>query len=606
MNCRKSILASLLVALTISIAACGGSGGNSPNPPAAISVSFAGQPPSSLVIGTTLSLTAIVGNDASNAGVTWTATCGGTQCGSFNPAATANSAATTYTAPATVPTGNSVTLVATSVTDHTKTASATVTITAAATAVLPDGTYVFSLAGEDITQSGSPYFVAGAFTVLNKTITGGEQDFVDLGTGSTDNILAAGSSLSTTSNGNIEIVLATDDISVGVNGVETLRGTSVSSSRALITEFDGFASASGTLDLQTGTAAPSGGYAFNLSGLDGSSSPNTLVVGGILNITGTSLTVGSSIFDFNDSGTIGLAQSFASGTVSVPDAFGRISISLTPTSNNFPQFGLSGYIVGPNKIQLVEDLLDTLNGVLGGTALGQGANTGNFTQSGVAGSTYVFTASGVDGAGLAHIGGSLTLNANGSVTGTIALNDLNTFGSQAITAGNWTVGSGGRVVITNLAPSLVQGVPFAFQLYLDGNGNALQLGVDTSEATAGLSYLQSATTVNAASYAIGAQGFANATGAPFWAANGPVTIDGSGNLTGSTDYNIFGAAPLPAVALTGTSNAGLAQFNIAGLNALSFTTANQFLYFPIDSSRVLAIQTDGNQLGLIVLEKVGP
>ncbi|HEY6770803.1 MAG TPA: hypothetical protein VI386_39190, partial [Candidatus Sulfotelmatobacter sp.] len=48
----------------------------------------------------------------------------------------------------------------------------------------------------------------------------------------------------------------------------------------------------------------------------------------------------------------------------------------------------------------------------------------------------------------------------------------------------------------------------ALQIYLDGNGNALELGVDNSEATAGPSYLQTATSSDfEGSYALAGQGF---------------------------------------------------------------------------------------------------
>ncbi len=560
MNLHKSIPACIIVAFTLAFAACGG--GSSSTPPASISVSFAAQPPTTLVVATTLSLTAVVNNDSAGAGVNWKVTCGTTLCGSFVPASTANDAATVYTAPAAIPTGNTVTIVATSITDSTKSASATITITTSATSVLADGTYVFRLSGEDITGGGSSYFVAGAFTVLNKSIASGEQDFVDQGAGITDGILASGSSLSATSNGNIQIVLNTDDTNVGVNGVETLRATMVSPSHLLISQFDGFASATGTLDLQTGSAAPAGGYAFNLSGLDGANNP--LFIGGILNFSGTSVAVVNSVFDFNDNGSIGQAQLFASGSVSAPDSFGRVTISLTPSSALVvPQFGLSGYVVGPNRIHLVENLQDSLNGVLGGTALGQGSNTGNFTQGGVAGQTYVFAAQAVDATGLANLAGGFTLNANGTVSGDLAVNDLNTIQGVAITGGNWTIGPGGRVTLSNVTPQIL-GAPLAFQLYLDGNGNALELGVDASEGSAGSSFLQTTGAINPGNYAIGAQGFTNVAGTPFWAANGPVTINSGGNFDGSTDYNVLGFTPLQDVALTGTTNTSQGPIHARG------------------------------------------
>lgn len=96
-----------------------------------ISVGFAPAPPANLVTGATAQLKAVVNNDAANAGVNWTTICGSSDCGSFNPSKTASGVTTSYTAPASVPDGGTVQVVATSVTDPTKAASATISITAA-------------------------------------------------------------------------------------------------------------------------------------------------------------------------------------------------------------------------------------------------------------------------------------------------------------------------------------------------------------------------------------------------------------------------------------------------------------------------------------------
>ena len=141
-----------------------------------ISVAFNPAPPTSLPAGTTTPLTAVVSNDSKNAGVTWTVTCGSSgACGSFIPTSTASGTATTYTAPAAIPTGNTVMVTATSVTDTTKSQSATITI-GAPPAILANGTYVYHFSGWDST---GPSFFAGAFTVAGGVITGGEQDFSD-------------------------------------------------------------------------------------------------------------------------------------------------------------------------------------------------------------------------------------------------------------------------------------------------------------------------------------------------------------------------------------------------------------------------------------------
>ncbi len=100
--------------------------------------------------------------------------------------------------------------------------------------------------------------------------------------GHTDQINASGSTLSA-AGGNIQVVLATSNPNIGVSGTEVFRGNKVNNSRVLISEFDTSAAISGSIDLQTGTATPTGGYAFGLNGQDTAGNP--LVIGGILNFS---------------------------------------------------------------------------------------------------------------------------------------------------------------------------------------------------------------------------------------------------------------------------------------------------------------------------------
>jgi len=578
-----------------------------------IAVTFSPAAPASLVAGTTASLTAAVANDSANAGVKWTVTCGSAACGSISPTSTASGAATTYTAPAIPPSPATVTITATSVTDTTKTATATIALTLG---VPGNGTYVYHLSGKNST---GPYFIAGAFTVLNGAITGGEQDYSDHSNAYPNTLVVSGSSLSVVGT-NIQIALNTGNTAIGVNGIETFHGAPVSTSRTLISEFDTFGAGTGSVDLQTSPiAAPSGGYAFNLFGEDGSANMYSLAIGGVLDVvpvpnssTGSISNTGS-VFDFNDGGSVGQSNFFSSGSVTAPDSFGRVVFTLTPSSSNVPQFILNGYILGTNQIQLVE-ALDPLNADLGGVALGQGSKTGNFTAPGVAGQTYVFTAPGADTNGDLHIGGGLVLNSNLSVSGVLALNDIVNAGSQTITAGNYTVDPTGRVTITGVLPSLVTGTPFAFQLYLDGNGNALTLGVDTSELNAGMAYQQTAPSAPfAGTYAASAQGIGvlSSTSFPSWSAAGPATV-ASNSLAGYTDYTLFGAtAPTSNLSLSGTETSANGTLTVIGLNAAALNTGaaqptNLYTYFPIDTTRVIALETDGVQLGLLQLEGVTP
>jgi hypothetical protein len=434
-----------------------------------------------------------------------------------------------------------------------------------------------------------------------------------------DQIVAAQSSLSIV-NGNIQIVLNTNDTAIGVNGIETFRGTVVSNARVLIEEYDTFATATGSIDAQTSTAAPAGGYAFNLGGYDGSGSAVWLAVGGILNISGSSINLTNSVLDYNDGGSIAQKQSFISGTVGAPDAFGRVVFTLTPSGSGLSSFAVAGYTVSTGQIQLVETT-DTLSGDLGGTALGQGSNTGTFNQASVAGKSYAFGANGQDnttaGTQLVQLAGGLGLNADGTVGGAIALNDLNfNFGSN-ITSGNYTVDPTGRVTVTATVTSgsLSNNPTFTFQLYLDGNGNALELGVDGLQATSGLSFVQQASSSDfEGNYAANVYGYSGINNQPAWSATGPVTV-ASDAFTGYTDYSLQNAtnsasAVTAGIPLTGSENSSTGLLSLVGLYGGDIPNPPQtnsgFGYYPIDGERVIAIEIDAQQMGLMMLEGVQP
>jgi len=107
--------------------ACGGN--NQPAP--AISVSLTPSAQTTIDQGQSLNFTATVANDTSGSGVTWSmsgTSCSGTACGTFSNK-TATSA--TYNAPTTVSANMTVTVMATSVTDTTKSVTSPVIVTPA-------------------------------------------------------------------------------------------------------------------------------------------------------------------------------------------------------------------------------------------------------------------------------------------------------------------------------------------------------------------------------------------------------------------------------------------------------------------------------------------
>jgi hypothetical protein len=584
-----------LLAVTMAVTglvACGGGGGGGLSPTTPISVAFSSPLPGTLSITDTASLTAIVSNDPSLGGVAWSVSCAAADCGSFNPTSTSSNSPTIYTPPASLPSPASVTITATSVTDHTKSASSAITLTTAAGPLLSDGTYVFHASGIDVNGA---YFLSGAFKVAKGVIVSGEQDFSDPNRGSSDPIVPSGSSL-TAAGGNIQIILATNNSAVGIKGVETFRGTVVSAARVLLSQFDNFATATGSLDLQTSTSAPTGGYAFAVQGTD-TQNGNPLVMGGILSFTGSVLSAARSVFDMNDGGAVLRKQSFESGTVSAPDAFGRVTIDLVPNSASaVPEVKFSAYIVGPARLQLVESQSDALNANLGGTALGQGANAGQFTFANVAGSSYAHGTVGADSNGPLTLAGGFALNADGTVGGKMAFADSNVHQGNDI-SGTYTVDPTGRVTLNQIALATT-GVTLDFQLYLDGDGNGLVIGVDSLQVTEGLAYAQVSSQSLAGAYALSAQGV---TSAGTWSAVGPVSV-ASGTFSGTTDFNSDGS-PQPATPLSGSQNVGNGTLQLIGLSG-DTTTQSGWGYYPIDSSRTLAIEVDGQQLGLLLLEAV--
>jgi hypothetical protein len=546
-----------------------------------------------------------------------------------------NATSSTFTANATAGAFYSVTAAVAGVTS---TAAFTLTnTTTASMGPLGVGSYVFSLSGED---GNGPYYVAGAFTVgALGAITGGEQDFVDYNNADLfDQINPTGSMVTTTADGNLQITLVTcnaadctgTDTLVGNVGTETLNGTVLplsATGKTFINEFDPSASGSGEINAQTSAAATplANGYAFVIGGEDSGGGP--LAIGGVINVDSSGGISGTgSILDVSDAGTPSAGQTLGASTVTVtPDAFGKVTFTLEPTGPTVTsEIILQGYIVDASHIRLVEgnnDAFDTFGGTTGGVALSQGANTGTFSSTSVSGNTYVIGLTGLDITGALQVVGQLTAGAT-TVTGFVDFNDLTLaepVSPDPVTSGTYTVASTGDVTIpavTDTASTL----PLNIQLYLDGNGNALAITLDTDEdVLGGRGYLQTgAGSFTAASfsgpYALGAGG-ADVTSEFEFDAVGSFSADGVGTFAGFVDINWFGppatATDQPVAGTfvtTGTaaSNGIFSGGTITGLDVISCPTfggsgctADTFNYYLIDATGDnIAIETDLNQLTL--------
>jgi hypothetical protein len=264
-----------------------------------------------------------------------------------------------------------VTVTATSVTDNTKSASANVNVIAANPIF---GTFSFYMNGEEQINTGPNYYaLAGTVNIdMNGVVTGGEQDYNDsVGITSPEpsgDTITGGSLSLNLANGQGTLTLVTNNGLVGVGGTETFAIQFVNFGHALITQFDGTATSSGSMDSQTLPSTVSGNYSFTLSGVDPGQNP--VAAGGVFSVSGTSITTGT--VDINDNGTLTFGQGFT-GTVNPADPSGRGTIDITIAGNLLPAT-LVYYIIGPEAIRIMD--VDTTDSAIG-SAFGQGAGAFN-------------------------------------------------------------------------------------------------------------------------------------------------------------------------------------------------------------------------------------
>jgi hypothetical protein len=343
-----------------------------------------GVPNNTIAKNGTALVVATVSHDAANAGVDWKVTCGspGT-CGSFGPSHTGSGAVTTFTAPAAVPTGNTVTFTATATSDTTITASETVTVTNTASAdSLLTGQWIMLLTGKD--QNGGPYVLGGAIGGSGTgSVTSGTLDVEDLGSGAFHNggtvgVLPAPASTYTIGpdgRGQIHLTLGIGGLNAGFGvinpdgtGTIVLSVVFITPKHALITETDSFGSGTGTLDLQSaidlaafqsGQSGLSGSYTLNLAGAEvaGSNPPYFLTGAVSFNSSGKSYRETSYIVDQADHGVIHSSPqtsfSVSYGSQSIP-ASGKISLSNTNLGVPPTQFGLNLWVIDANHFVVTD------------------------------------------------------------------------------------------------------------------------------------------------------------------------------------------------------------------------------------------------------------
>jgi hypothetical protein len=468
--------------------------------------------------------------------------------------------------------------------------------------------YSFNLNGLEVvnrTHAQPNYYALAGSVALDSSgnVVAGEQDYND-GIGLTsqqpsgDSI--TGGSLVVDSTGQGTLTLTTNNSALGSSGTETLGVQFVNANHALVVQFDGSATSSGSIDLQTLPSSINGGYAFTLSGVDVSYNP--VVYGGIFSANSGAIT---GTVDVNDDGTIGLGD-VISGALANADNFGRGQ--LTGINVNGASLTFNYYIVGPEAMRIID--VDTNHTALG-LAFGQGTNATAASNASLANSVFGLQTNSW-GFPLSATAGMLTPNpGSGTFTGVgDAIEEATMIGASPI-SGTYSLASNGRGSLTinggllNIASLGLYAVDPTLNV-LDVNnpmGGGGALIVDLDPALLGASGVLIPQTDTASSsftgkYAFGAQEF-NGTSAVGWEfdllGQGTVSSFAFGGTGIVNDaFGFFSATPTTYTGATfgGTASADAAnpgRYTVTPLNITAITGS------PVPFS-VAVYQANGSQL----------
>jgi hypothetical protein len=486
--------------------------------------------------------------------------------------------------------------------------------------------FTFYVSGlEANSDAGDTYFITGVFTLntTNGMVTGGEQDYNDGDTITSpqpggDQI--TGGSLTVNANtGAAKLILITNNASVGQAGQETFAVQLVNANHGLIIQYDGSATSSGSMDLQTSLAAPAGAFAFSASGVD--TSFNEIASGGIFTLTangdGTSALSGT--IDVNDAGSRVTGTAFTA-TLNAPDSFGRGTV----TKNTAIGLGLAlnYYVVGPEVIRFID--VDAGRGDSGvGSAYGQGSGT--FGNGSLVGSSVFTVGSNSAGSILYAAAGSFsTSNTSSNPADFVGVGDVDEDGivqgglTGSPISGTYSISSSGygSLSITNENDAANEGLGDVSLLgvYMvdphlnindpnntaSGTGGALVVDLAGDGATVGTGTLVPQTDTSTASfagnYAFGAQAFFS-EGEFDFVGQGPVTAGAlSGTGAVSDPFDAFdGGSTDGGVSFTGTAmpdGVNLGRYIMPSPTPMAITIVGGE---PVDFT-VVVYQASGEQL----------
>jgi len=619
--------------------------------PPVVTIALVVTPPASIPAGSATNLAAYVTdgtgtNAAGQMGVDWSVSCGGSACGSLIPQHTANDngrssqqVTTSYTAPSTVPPGGTVTITASATASPTTQVSVTITITPVTlnNSVL-QGQYAFYLSG--VNTVGLSALAGSLIADGNGNITAAEESLP--GQSATLTGITGSYYIGSDGRGLMTLNGLPNYSPEWLNGQQVFTLAAVDSTRVFMEEFDGSdpfnityspitappfgETLRGELDLQQTSdfsVPPSGAYAFALTQA-GSVSPFAGYYGGVLNADSSGNITSFAIDRYLDgatgsisSGTYG-AQSF--GTV---DSFGYGTVSVGP-------YSLSYFLVDSGHLIVIGSSSSDGTGLPGGHVYSQPATTpfmaGTYIFT-LAGSTPLLSASGssVIGSNPQALGGWVTGDASGNLTGYLDTNNQGTVESATVTGTLAASAVPGRWLMT-----LEGGGASSFALYPTSSNGLFLFQLDFGKSGAGTVALQASSSPSiSGNYSLSIQqpgGFDVSRSINLglevgaWAdVSGQIIASNSSTLSGTVDIDQINGVYLgpsgniwtqtPDQSVTGSFSSGT-QGRFTGSITINQTvtipgqlgTLSEIFYV-IDSSHVMLLEDDSTPaVGVLQLQ----
>lgn len=471
--------------------------------------------------GQTISFVATVNNDVSQKGVNWTLTENGQSCspgcGTISPAQTGGGVITTYTAPSTIQKPATVTVAATSVTDKTASASATLNL-------YPPIAVSVSPTTATVAVNSRATFTA---TVANDP-TGSGVNWTLQQSGKACAPACGGVSPTTTASGVATTYFAPS--TVPNPATVTLVATSAVTIKST-------ASASITVSSSATQSKLTGSYAFLFNGYDSGGAvagAGSFTADGAGNIT-------SGTVDINRASGVTISEPITGSYTVGSDNAGTLTLTSSSQGNTLGTFRFALNSAGDGA-KFVESGDSGTRG--SGTFLKQ--TVSGFSPSSVLGN-YAFSASGADAAGgRLSLAGAFRADGNGKISaGTLDTNDAGAVAPELPVTGSYAVSSAGRGTLAIETPGGVLNWAFYVvspkEVFLVSTGDRLVQPLSSGKALAqspsdpsgfSAASLDGTSVIDFA----GAGSKANSSRV----AAGLVTFDGSGGLEYHIDRNDAG------------------------------------------------------------------